>query len=241
MLRTKLRTDVADLIARDIQSGLLAPGMWLKQVDLEIRYGRPRLDIRRALDRLAQSRLVEHIPNRGYHVFPRDGRQTAEIRDIRAVLETAAVDGIMRNVTTAAIEELDRLARRFARLTRTGTVIEQYEANIAFHVALLSLSPNRELVQLVMDLRRRSSAAPASQGKTSGRVEQSSREHFEIVAALAAGDVEQLKRVVALHILQPEAEAARLASQESRPVTVSEPRAKPRIRARPPSKVDSTS
>jgi DNA-binding GntR family transcriptional regulator len=39
---------VADLIARDVRSGLFAPGMWLKQIDLESRYGYRRPDIRRA-------------------------------------------------------------------------------------------------------------------------------------------------------------------------------------------------
>ena len=163
--------DVAELIAWDIQSGVLTPGMWLKQIDLEMRYKRSRGDVRRALDRLVEKRLVQHIPNRGYHVYAPDGRQAAELRDIRVILETAAVDGIIASASPPAIERIRRLAQRFADLIPTGTVLEQYEANIAFHVELLALCPNRELGNLVMELRRRNSAAPASQWKTRAQIE----------------------------------------------------------------------
>ena len=197
--------DVAELIAWDIQSGVLTPGMWLKQIDLEMRYKRSRGDVRRALDRLVEKRLVQHIPNRGYHVYAPDGRQAAELRDIRVILETAAVDGIIASASPPAIERIRRLAQRFADLIPTGTVLEQYEANIAFHVELLALCPNRELGNLVMELRRRNSAAPASQWKTRARIEQSSREHLAMVEALAARDAARLRQIIALHILQPEA------------------------------------
>src|SRR5438874_7813296 len=102
--------DVADRIARDIQSGALAPGMWLKQIDLEQRYGCTRLEIRRALDRLAQRRLVEHIHNRGYHVFEPDGGETTDILEIRCILETAAVDSIVAKADAASVKRLAELA-----------------------------------------------------------------------------------------------------------------------------------
>jgi DNA-binding GntR family transcriptional regulator len=195
--------DVAERIARDIQSGALAPGMWLKQIDLEQRYGCTRLEIRRALDRLAQRRLVEHIHNRGYHVFQPDGAEVAEILEIRCILEIAAVDSIVANADSAAIENLAALARRFDELILTGTILEQYEMNLGFHRALLGLCANRELAKLVGDLRSRTSSAPASQWRTRARIEQSAREHHAMVDALAARDATGLKRILALHIRQP--------------------------------------
>ena len=54
--------------AQDILAGVLLPGTWLKQIDLERRYKCTRPEVRRALDRLAQKRLVEHVPNRGFRV-----------------------------------------------------------------------------------------------------------------------------------------------------------------------------
>src|SRR5260221_8662172 len=117
--------DIVERIARDIQSGALAPGMWLKQIDLEQRYDCTRVEIRRALDRLAQRRLVEHIHNRGYHVFQLDGTETREILEIRCILEIAAIDSIVVNADAAAVERLAALARRFNALILTGTILEQ--------------------------------------------------------------------------------------------------------------------
>jgi DNA-binding GntR family transcriptional regulator len=201
--RTK-PVDAAECIARDIQSGAFAPGMWLKQVDLEQRYGCTRLEIRRALDRLAQRRLVEHIHNRGYHVFEPDGAEVAEILEIRCILEAAAADSIVANADPTAIERLAVLARRFDELILTGTILEQYETNLAFHRALLGLCANRELAKLVSDLRGRTgSSAPASQWRTRARIEQSACEHHAMVDALAARDAAGLKQILALHIRQP--------------------------------------
>jgi DNA-binding GntR family transcriptional regulator len=194
--------DVADLIARDIQSGLFAAGTWLKQIDLERRYGRSRMDVRRALDRLVQKRLVAHLPNRGYRVHEEDGERAAQVRDIRLLLELAAADGVVERATPSDIDRLEALARKFDQLVLEGTVLEQYDANIAFHFELLRLNGNDELTALVTDLRGRISSAPASQWRTRRRVEQSSREHFAMVDAVAARDAGRLRALIRAHILQ---------------------------------------
>jgi DNA-binding GntR family transcriptional regulator len=195
--------NVADLIARDVRSGSFAPGTWLKQIDLEHRYGSGRSDIRRALDYLAQKRLVQHVPNRGYHVVLPDSDQTAHILELRVILETAAVDSIVANATPAAIARIQALACSFDEMILHGTVLEQYEANLAFHRELLGLCSNPELSSLVTDLRSRTSSALAGQWSTRARVEQSSREHHAMVEALGARDAQRLRDIIALHIRQP--------------------------------------
>ncbi|MBB3146337.1 DNA-binding GntR family transcriptional regulator [Phyllobacterium trifolii] len=194
--------DVTDLILHDILAGVLAPGVWLKQIDLEQRYQSSRPEVRRALDRLVQRRLVEHVPNRGYHVFEPDGRQATEVSDIRVILETAVADKIVANASELTTKKLRDLAHRFDDLIMSGTMIELYEANLAFHRELLALCGNSELVNLVTEIRQRTSSAPVSQWKTRARIEQSSREHHQMIDALAAKDIEELKRVTVLHIKQ---------------------------------------
>jgi DNA-binding GntR family transcriptional regulator len=195
---------VADLITRDVRAGVFAPGTWLKQIDLEVRYGCGRPDVRRALDYLTQKRLVQHVPNRGYHVFMPDSEQTAHILELRIILETAAVDSIVASATPAAVERLRHRARLFDDMIVHGTILDQYEANLAFHHELLGLCPNPELINLVAELRGRTSSALAGQWSTRARVEQSGREHHAMVDALAAGNVPRLKEIIALHIRQPQ-------------------------------------
>jgi DNA-binding GntR family transcriptional regulator len=194
--------DVTELILQDIMAGLLAPGSWLKQIDLERRYGRTRQEVRRALDRLAQKRLVQHVPNRGYHVHAPDGRQAGEIAEIRLILEIGVAARIVANATASDIVSLRQLAGDFDRLVLEGTLMELYEANLAFHHDLLALAGNRELVDLVTDIRRRTSSAPVSQWRTRARIEQSGQEHHQMIAAIEERDADALKQAITRHIMQ---------------------------------------
>lgn len=194
--------DVTDLVLEDILTGVLPAGTWLKQIDLEKRYDCTRPEVRRALDRLSQKRLVEHVPNRGYHVYLPDGRRAQEVSDIRVILETAVVDLMVERATPESIARLRQLARHFDQMTMVGTVLEHYEANLAFHRELLLLSGNNELVDLVSEIRQRTSSAPVSQWRTRARVERSAREHHMMVDALEARDVAGLKRLIEAHIRQ---------------------------------------
>jgi DNA-binding GntR family transcriptional regulator len=195
-------TDAAELLARDIHSGLFGLGTWLKQIDLEKRYGCTRIEVRRALDKLVLKRLVQHIPNRGYHVYQPDARQTDEIRDVRVVLETAAADTIVENADAAALAELHALAQRFDELVTQGTLLEQYEANVAFHVRMGMLCTNRELFSLILEMRGRGPSAPIEQWQTHARIEKSSQEHFQMVEAIEARDLPRLKALIRAHIRQ---------------------------------------
>jgi DNA-binding GntR family transcriptional regulator len=201
-LEDEATRDVTDLILQDILGGLLPPGTWLKQIDLEKRYECTRPEVRRALDRLAQKRLVEHVPNRGYHVYEPDGRRAAEVSDIRVILETAIAGEIVQNASSDSIRKLRVLAKRFDEMIFLGTMLELYEANLAFHRELLTLGGNTELVDLITEIRQRTSSAPVSQWRTRARVEQSGREHHLMIDAIEAGDVEELKRLTIRHIRQ---------------------------------------
>ncbi len=194
--------DAAAMLARDIHAGVFGLGTWLKQIDLEQRYGCTRIEVRRALDKLVLRRLVQHIPNRGYHVYQPDARQSDEIRDVRVMLESAAADTIVERADTAAIAELRALAQRFSDLVFDGTLLEQYEANIGFHVSMAKLCANRELTGLILEFRGRGPSAPLEQWKTRARIELSAQEHFLMVDALEARDLPRLKTLIRMHILQ---------------------------------------
>lgn len=194
--------DVTDFILQDILTGALPPGTWLKQVDLERRYDCTRPEVRRALDRLSQKRLVEHVPNRGYHVFEPDGRRAQEVSDIRVILETAVAPTIVASAATDSIARLRDLARHFDEMTLTGTVLELYEANLAFHREVLALSGNQELVNMITEIRQRTSSAPVSQWRTRARIERSGREHHQMIDAIESGATGEFQRLVEQHIRQ---------------------------------------
>lgn len=193
---------VADRVAGDVQAGRLAPGTWLKQIDLQGRYGCSRGDVRRALDELVARRLVQHVPDRGHHVIELAQDRLAHLVQLRAILEGAVADLIFDRAGAAALTALDRLATRFEAEVRTGTPLDQHAANIAFHMALFALCPNPELVLAANEARSRLPSALLYQWRTAGWIEQSVRDHAAMVAALRARDQAALRRAMVGHLRQ---------------------------------------
>jgi len=192
----------ANRIAQDVQSGILVPGMWLKQIDLERRYACNRGDIRRALDELVTRRLVQHHLNRGFRVFELSAEQTAHLVQFRAILEAAIADLIFDRADPAKLAELQDLANRFETEVRTGTPLAQTAANLAFHAALIDLCPNPKLAQALRDVRTRVPSALVYQWPTRGWIEQSILDHTEMLEALRTHDRERLRKILVAHLRQ---------------------------------------
>jgi DNA-binding GntR family transcriptional regulator len=191
---------LASLIVKDINSGGLPPGGWLKQIDLEQRYGCSRLDVRRALDQLVIKHIVQHIPNRGYYAQAPNLEQLADIREIRVALECAAVDQM--DIDGADLDALEDIAKRFSLMVQQGTLFERYDTNLAFHRFIYALCRNKEMVLLIEEIRNRYPSATVATWTTHARTEQSDREHFLMIEALRARDPERLKKLIAAHIRQ---------------------------------------
>jgi len=187
-------------IAHDIHAGLLPPGTWLKQIALQERYGRSRGDVRRALDKLVAQRLVQQVHNSGYRVRPLDPKQLDELRQVRLILEGAAAEAMVGRADAAMLLRLRSLAEAFSLAVEHRSILDQHEANQAFHVALLELCPNAELVRLIRETRLRMPSAPMTQWHERGWVEESARHHHAMVDALEANDRETFCAVVRAHI-----------------------------------------
>jgi len=200
---TKIRRsdEVAEIMARDIRSGALSTGTWLKQIDVERRYQASRADVRRALEILLQRRLVEQIPERGFYVPAPDARRQQELREIRVTLEMSMADSIVANASAEKLTELTKLARRFDDAVENGSIAERYETNQTFHVAVANLCLNRELIKLVIDLRGYVPTSPMSQWPDMARARVSSREHFDMIDAIRRGSGEELKELFRRHIM----------------------------------------
>lgn len=194
---------IATAISADIGSGLLGNGAWLKQVDIESRYGCTRADARRALEALAIKGIVQRIPQRGYYVTVIDENSRRELVEVRVLLETATVASIVERATSKDIRDLRRLAADFARAARHGTVAEKYATNRAFHVRFTELCANRELAKLALAVRGDLPTTPIVQWRSQARIEQSCREHSLMLDALAKRDVAGLTTLITLHIRQP--------------------------------------
>ncbi len=183
-------------MADDIRLGLLAPGTWLKQVDLESRYDAKRITVRQALLRLTQDRLAQHFPNRGYRVYQIDAKQFREIRQVRTRLELMASETMLDNVTDALVEELHAMAQAYLESVVSGTGMDQIRCNRAFNHRLLDLTSNRELAAFTIEMRQRTPSALTHRWRTHEQVRRRADLLFAIVDALRTRDLSALQTAI---------------------------------------------
>lgn len=195
---------VSAALAADIASGQLGNGAWLKQIDIESRYRCTRADARRALEALAIKGVVQRIPQRGYYVTVIDEESRCELVEVRVLLETGTVPGIVERATKKDVRDLRRLAADFASAVKQGDIAARYATNRAFHVRFTELCANRELAKLALAVRGDLPTTPIMQWRSQARIEQSAREHMLMIDALADRDVARLTELIALHIRQPD-------------------------------------
>jgi DNA-binding GntR family transcriptional regulator len=193
--------ELAAVIERDITSGRLGAGAWLKQVELEETYGHSRLDVRQALENLVERDVVESIPNRGYRVQVFSQEKVRNIRQIRAILEVSAIESIVGKTDVEDIRRLNELAQAFSDAVVSGTVMEQEECNRAFHQRLLRRCNNAEMVKMIFDLRDRIPLSVRRENNTSMMLARAAQDHFEIVKFLADGNRDELLKTARAHIL----------------------------------------
>lgn len=192
---------LARLIERDISTGRLSAGSWLKQVDLEAQYGASRLDIRQALDRLEEKGFVKLEANRGYRVETFDKARFRNVVTIRAILEVAAAGEVLKHIDAAGLERLRQRADAFAEAVKAGTVLAQEEANHAFHAAMLEFCPNSDLVSMIFDLRSRVPVTLTREKNTATLLARTARDHYEIVERLRERNKPGLEAIVHQHVL----------------------------------------
>lgn len=187
-------------IETDIYSGKLAPGMWLKQIDLEERYQCTRLTLRHALEQLQARKIVQRVPNRGYYVPSVDQAYANNVRAARAHVEKSIVDELIANITGESLARLSYLASVFSETLKTGTLPEQDEANLAFHRELLTACKNPVMIEIIWDLRRRVPLSAQRASNTPAELERSARDHFEMIECLRTRDADRLRMVTERHV-----------------------------------------
>ena len=139
----------ADILKARILDGGLAPGQRLISRDLMEELGVSRGSLREAFQRLAADRLIDLIPNRGAIVRRLTADEVIHLFQIREALEGQAarlaaerLDENQRPAFTALVEEGHR--------HRGGADLPAFiEYNRRFHQAIVTISGNRELAELI--------------------------------------------------------------------------------------------
>lgn len=141
---------VASVIREAILSATFRPGEHLRQDELARRLEVSRMPVRSALLQLEAEGLVDFHPHRGAVVAQLDADKVQQIYEIRAHLETLAVEKAIKSMTS---ERLARLAKLAESLDSEGEGDQFISRRVDFYDFLYNKDANPILVGLIERLR----------------------------------------------------------------------------------------
>jgi len=181
-----------DRLRRDILSGRTDPGERLVEEQLTRRLGISRGPLREAMRLLAEQGLVEHIPRRGARVATLSDDDVRELYEVRDVLERHAVASMPERPDMTGLRAALEVMRK---ATETDDRLELANAHRRFHVEVVTLGGNRQLVglyesilvriQLYMAVNMRREAEVA-------RAEDGVHRHERLLTAIEQGDTNRI-------------------------------------------------
>ncbi|WPB59018.1 phosphonate utilization associated transcriptional regulator [Xylophilus sp. GOD-11R] len=191
---------VQNELERMIVAGELAPGAKLTEITIATRLGVSRGPVREAFRMLEEAGLVRTEKNRG--VFVRDIAldEALEIFELRAVMEMYIGRKLAETATAAQAKALRQLVDAMDQATKAGDAHEFHRFNLEFHDSLLQLAGNakfaanyRRLIKELSLIRRKNLTVESMAVYT--------REHRQIVKAIAAHDAEAAGQAMFDHVM----------------------------------------
>jgi DNA-binding GntR family transcriptional regulator len=194
--RTLLRDTAYEAIRDAIVRGDFPPGAVVSNAAVAEQLGLSRAPVRDALARLADEGLVETKPQsytRVTRLVPKEVRDAAAV--VGAMHELATRTAVLL-LTAGHIEAMRAANGRFEAATRAGDVDAAMDSDDEVHDVLVGVCGNRAVaatIERYTPLIRRLERRQFS----SARARRSVQRHDELIAACAAGDVDQAIEVTA--------------------------------------------
>jgi DNA-binding GntR family transcriptional regulator len=201
--RRNLRQEIAVALRAALVTGEMRPGVLYSAPTLAEKFEVSATPVREAMLDLAAEGLVEPVRNKGFRVTELSERDLDEITYLRQLIEVPAVADVaagMDEATRPRVEALRPMARAIERLAKKGDLIAYVEADRQFHLALLELTGNRHLVEVVGNLRARSRLYGLQELAERGELGRSAGEHDEIVDLVLAGQADAAADLMRRHI-----------------------------------------
>jgi DNA-binding GntR family transcriptional regulator len=187
-------------LRKKILSQQLAPNTRLKEDEWALKVQVSRMAIREALNRLLGEGLLKVGEKGGYFVKPMTPEDVMQIRELREVLEIGAIRLAYKKITSAEIQQLEKICDNFSMMAAEGYTSGACEADIKFHETIIKCAHNAKLLQLYI-----TSHIPLfheKMGKAMSTIddhEQTDKEHRLIVKALKTKNIKLAEETLLAH------------------------------------------
>lgn len=187
-------------IERMILDGELDSGAKLTESTLADHLGVSRGPVREAFRMLEEAGLVHTEKNRGVFVRHVPIEEALEIFELRAVMDLYVGRKLAAGLGATEVRELRQLADAMDQAVKAGNARDYHLFNLKFHDRLLELAGNAKLTATYRKLVNELSLF-RRQNLTSESMTVYSREHRQIVKAIAAGDPEAAGQAMYRHVM----------------------------------------
>ena len=213
-----LRDVVFNTLRRAILRGELVPGQRLMEIQLAEKMGVSRTPVREAIRKLELEGLVVMIPRRGAEVAHISGKNLKDVLEVRCALEELAGELACERMTVEDFKQLELANHKFAAAFESDDITLLGETDESFHGLIYQATDNAKLVQMVSHLREQMYRYRIEHLKDRGQRTILYQEHQEIMHALAARDVEAVRKAIRKHISRQEEQIAKMIKEHSRDV-----------------------
>ena len=195
-----LRDVVFRTLRRQILMGELKPGERLMEVKLTKKLGVSRTPVREAIHMLEIEGLARVIPRRGASVSDITEEDLQDVLEVRCALEELAVELACARRSEEDIFNIKKAARAFVEATKTGSISEMAEKDVAFHNLIFSATGNKRLIQLVGNLSERMYRYRIEYLKNKGVYEGLIKEHSDIIRYIEGNNPYEARAAIRKHI-----------------------------------------
>ncbi len=181
-----------------------APGSHLTEVMLTQRLGISRTPIREAFRRLGAEGWLEILPDQGVRVSEWSLRDIDEVFEIRVLLESYIARRAATRIHADDIEKLRLYTQKMEpqnNLPLDDMLEQRSAANSAFHNLLVEAAGNIRLHRILQVMIEIPVVKRTFKSYTAEESQRSVAHHYEIIAALEAGDGDWAAAIMRSHIL----------------------------------------
>lgn len=192
--------DVYTRIYEAVLDHRLPPGTKLREIALAELFGVTRGEIRKAFAQLAALKIIELRPNRGAIVAKPSIEESRDLFAARRTIESSIVDSLARHITKAQVRQLSALIKREDQAYRIGETSNAMKISVDFHRVLASMAGNSVLADLLNQLVSRTPSVVLAYRDPAQTNACANQDHLELVAALAAHDVDRAVLAMNCHL-----------------------------------------
>jgi len=201
---TMSEDDVLRQIEQAVIDHRLPPGTKLKEVQLAEVFGVKRGTIRKVLSRLAYSRLVDQLPNRGASVAKPSVKEGRDLFATRRAIEGAIIQILTPEIDQPGIQSLRQMLDQELDAYQQGDSKLALSLSVEFHRQLAKMCGNSVLQEYLNDIIRRTPLVILTHLSADPQNRCRNQEHEAIVDAIESGDANRAVEIMNQHLLHIE-------------------------------------